>query len=112
MLETIVDIHQLTGSNINKEYALTDESIKTYIVPSSNESIALYEDMASGQLFSYRIINANVVITPQTKFIVKASQMSDFDEDSVFITVGDMKRQRIGGNFYISGTCYKSENAN
>jgi len=111
MLETIVDVYELSGTNINKEYQLSYEFVKIYIVPASNESTALYSDMASGQLHNFRLINSNIQISQQTKFVVRQSQMNDYPENTVFITIGDVKRQRVGGNFYTTGSCYQSEEA-
>jgi hypothetical protein len=82
-------------------------------MPSSNETVALYDGMGSGQMFSFRIITNDIDnLAQQSKFIVIDSQVSGFETDNVFITIGDTKRQRIMGRFYLMGVCYKSEDAN
>lgn len=112
MIETIIDIYQLTGTNINKDYSKTNSNIKAWIIPASNDTVALYDGMGSGQLFSFRIMSDDIKnLSQQSKLMVVDSQVSGFELDDVFITIGDTKRQRIMGRFYLVGTCYKSENA-
>jgi hypothetical protein len=112
MMETIVDIYQLFGQNTNKAYEKTHSSVKVWIVPASNETVALYDNMGQGQLFSLRIISDDIgSLKPQTKLQVVDSQISGFDNKNLFITIGDTKQQRIMGRFYLTGVCYKSENA-
>lgn len=112
MIETIVDIYQLSGTNVNKSYSKTNSSIRAWIISASNETVALYDGMGSGQMFSFRIVSDDVSnLAQQSKLIVVDSQVSGFEEDNVFITIGDTKRQRIMGKFYLTGVCYKSEDA-
>ena len=111
-METIIDVYQLEGTNTSKAYSKTNSDLRVWIVPASNETVALYDGMGSGQMFSFRIISNEVAnLAQQSKFIVVDSQVSGFEEDNVFITIGDTKTQRIMGRFYTTGVCYKSENA-
>lgn len=113
MMEIIVDIYQLAGANTNKAYTKTNSSVKSWIIPASNDTVALYDGMGSGQLFSFRIISSDISnLKQQSKLQVVDSQISGFEVKNVFITIGDTKRQRVMGQFYLTGTCYKTENAN
>jgi len=112
MMETIVDIYQLTGQNTKKDYVKTHSNVRVWIIPASNETVALYDGMGQGQLFSLRIISNDIGnLKQQTKLKVVNSQISGFENNNQFITIGDTKHQRIMGRFYLTGTCYKSENA-
>lgn len=108
-METIVDIYELTGDNTDRNYKLVYESVKIWIIPASNEAIALYDNLPQGQTFSFRIISDDVPnIAEQAKFVVIDSQWSGFTEDDAFITVTQTKRQHIAGRNYLSGLCYKA----
>jgi len=109
MMETIVDVYQLTGTNKNKKYAIAYEEIKAWILPASNESVALYDSMPQGQEYQFRIMSDNITeIDEQSKLIVKDGQVTGFDVGDTFITVVRTKRQRIMGKFYLLGMCYKA----
>jgi len=112
MMETIVDIYQLSGTNTNKAYTKTNDDVRVWIIPASNETVALYDGMGSGQMFSFRVMADDIAnLAQQSKFIVVDSQVTGFSTNNVFITIGDTKRQRIMGRFYLVGVCYKSEDA-
>ena len=109
MMETIVDIYEMSGTSKNRSYTKVYSNVKTWIVPASNESIALYDGMPQGQEYSFRILPDYIpAIKEQSKFIVKDSQLSGFSTGDVFITVVGAKRQRIMAKFYHTGMCYKS----
>lgn len=111
-METIVDIYQFSGTNVNKSYSKTNTSVRAWIIPASNETVALYDGMGSGQMFSFRILADDIAnLKQQSKLQVVDSQVSGFTNKNVFITIGDTKRQRIMGRFYLTGVCYKSEDA-
>lgn len=110
-METFVNIYELSGANTDREYELVYENVKTWIIPASNEAVALYDNLPQGQSYSFRIISDDIPnITEQAKFIVVDSQWSSFEEDDEFITVTQTKRQHIGGKNYLSGLCYKAKN--
>lgn len=109
MMETFVDIYELSGENTSRDYVLVYQNVKVWIIPASNEAIALYDNLPQGQSYSFRIISDDLPnIAEQSKMVVIDSQWSGFEEDDTFITVTQTKRQHIAGRNYLSGLCYKS----
>jgi hypothetical protein len=109
MMETVIDIYELTGTNKNKAYTIVNSDIKAWILPASNESIALYDNMAQGQEYEFRIVSDTIdEVDEQSKFIVVDSQVSGFAVGDEFITIVKSKRQRVMGKFYLLGMCHKA----
>jgi hypothetical protein len=109
MMETVVDIYQFsTGSK--KSYSVTNEGITAWIVPASNEAIAMIDNMPQGQPFEFRVLSDDIeTLKQQSKFVVVASQLSGFTDGDIFYTIADTKRQFISGRYYLVGMCYKAE---
>jgi len=108
-MDTIIDIYELGGVNTNKAYTKTQSNIRAWIVPASNESIALYEGMPQGQEFEFRILSDDITgIKAQGKLVVVNSQVSGFSTNDTFITVTNARRVHIMGRNYLTGVCYKT----
>jgi hypothetical protein len=108
-METIIDIFELTGTTKNKSYTKSYSGIKAWILPASNESIAMYDNMPAGQEYQFRILSDNIInLDEQSKLVVLDSQVSDFNAGDSFTTVVRTKRQRVAGKFYLLGMCYKT----
>jgi hypothetical protein len=109
MMDTVVDIYELS-TGTKKTYNLTQELVRAFILPATNESIAMYDNMPQGQSYEFRIMSDSIPnLRQQTKLVVHYSQMSDFTDGDTFVTVADTKRTRIMGKYYLTGMCYKAE---
>ena len=109
MMDTVIDIYELSGT-LKQTYSKTQELVRAFILPATNESLAMYENMPQGQSYAFKIESDRVQSLKQaSKLIVHYSQMSDFSDGDCFITVADAKRTRILGKYYLTGMCYKTE---
>lgn len=107
MMEVLAKIEELTGTSTNKEYTQTHTDLRILIIPASNESVAFFSEMPSGQPYQFTIISDTVPnLKEQSRITVTDAQVSDFTVNDVFITIGDTKRTRLGGKFYLTGMCY------
>jgi hypothetical protein len=108
MMESIIDIYQMTGQQKSRSYQLTDSKVRAWIIPASNEAVAMYDNAPQGQLFQFRIVSEDISnLVEQSKFVVVYSQISDLIEGDIFITIAGTKRIGIQGKNYLIGTCYK-----
>jgi hypothetical protein len=111
MMETIIDIYQMSGQ-ASRAYKESPDytDIRAWILPASNETVAMYEGVPQGQMFQFRIIGNDIEgIAQQSKLKIIESQISGFKNGDEFITIGDVKTSSISGNTYITGTCYKKK---
>lgn len=110
MMDVLATISQLQGGSTNQSYVVTDSNTRIYIVPASNEAVALYDGMPQGQAYQFKIKSDTINnLQQQSKITVTDGQVSDLETGDIFITMTDTKRTRIGGRFYLLGLCYKKE---
>jgi len=108
-METIIDIYELSGNDNNRAYILKYSQVRAWILPASNEAVAMYDNLPQGQMYQYRILDEDVEnINEQAKLVISESQMSGFDNGDSFITVTSPKKAILGGKRYLSGMCYIS----
>jgi hypothetical protein len=110
MMDVLASISQLQGDSTNQSYVITDSDVRIYIIPASNEAVALYDGMPQGQSFQFKIKSDTIDNLKQaSRITVTDGQVSDLTTGDKLITMTDTKRTRIGGRFYLMGLCYKEE---
>jgi hypothetical protein len=109
MMDTIVDVYEL-GTGKKKEYAKSYSGVTAWIVPATNESIALFDNMPQGPAYEFRIIDTEVPnLREQSMLTVTDSQMTGFTEGDIFITIANTRRVCFNSTFYLVGMCYKAD---
>lgn len=110
MTEAIVDIRSFSGTTSNRELTDLYEDVRCMISSARVEVAILYENVPLGQLFEFVVKDSDVDEIPAgAEITVTYPQQTGIDEGTVFIVNGQTQKQRSGGRFIITGTCYRKE---
>lgn len=106
----LVTIKKISGSADNKSYTTLATGIKALILPASNEILALYPDLPSGQSYSYIINSDSLTELPaECELTITDSMTSELANNDSFTVLGLTRKNKVMRNILYSGTCIKKE---
>ncbi len=106
----LITIKKVTGSADNKSFTTLASNVRAFIVPVTNEILALYPDLPAGQSYTF-VINSDYFsdIPAESEFTVSDAMGSELANNDSFTVVGITRKNKIMRNLIHSGTCVKKE---
>jgi len=105
----VVSLKTIAGVSTDKKQGTAVTGIRAYITPSTNDVMVLYPELPVGQTFSFLTMSSEVVISPETEMKITDAFSSELAVNDTFIVSGIAKKNKIGGQFLLSGVCVRKD---
>lgn len=104
-----INIKSFTGTT-QKALTTLASGVLALITPTSNSILTLYPDLPVGQSFSFCFISDTITkLTPESEITIAESFNGEVTAAEVFICVGDTRRNKVGGQYFITGNCVRKD---
>jgi hypothetical protein len=102
----LITIKQMTGSASSKALSQIGTSVKALILPVSNDILALYPNLPTGQAYSI-LLYSDLNIKPEAEFVVSDALNQEITINSKFILSDNFRKNKVLGRYILNGVCIK-----